>query len=76
MDDSPADWMSGHDVQPEAAIRYILDELAKKPESLPDPLPRCEHIRRYRGATEETRTRCGKCRTNDLVERRSALAWA
>ena len=39
VDDSPADWMSGHDVQLEAAIKYILGELARKPESLPAPPP-------------------------------------
>jgi tricorn protease len=39
VDDSPADWMSGHDVQLEAAIKYILGELAKKPELLPPPPP-------------------------------------
>ena len=39
VDDSPADWMSGHDVQLEAAIKYILAELSKKPEPLPPPPP-------------------------------------
>jgi tricorn protease len=38
VDDSPADWMSGHDVQLEAAIRYILDQLKKAPVPLP-PVP-------------------------------------
>jgi hypothetical protein len=36
VDDSPADGMPGHELQLEAAIKYILDELGKKPESLPD----------------------------------------
>ena len=39
VDDSPADWMRGHDVQLEAAISYILGELAKKPALLPPPPP-------------------------------------
>jgi len=39
VDDSPADWMSGHDVQLEAGIKYILGELARKPEPLPAPPP-------------------------------------
>jgi tricorn protease len=39
VDDSPADWMRGHDVQLEAAISYILGELQKKPEPLPPPPP-------------------------------------
>ena len=29
MDDSPADWLRGHDVQLEAAVRYLLDEIAE-----------------------------------------------
>ncbi|MDE2138621.1 MAG: PDZ domain-containing protein, partial [Gammaproteobacteria bacterium] len=39
VDDSPADWMRGHDVQLEAAISYILGELGRKPEPLPAPPP-------------------------------------
>ena len=39
VDDSPADWMAGHDVQLEAAVRYILEELQKKPAQLPAPPP-------------------------------------
>jgi tricorn protease len=39
VDDSPADWMTGHDVQLEAAIRYILEELSKRPVPLPPPPP-------------------------------------
>ena len=39
VDDSPADWTSGPDVQLEAAIKYILGELATKPEPLPAPPP-------------------------------------
>jgi tricorn protease len=39
VDDSPADWMSGHDVQLEAAIAYLLGELQKKPVTLPPPPP-------------------------------------
>jgi len=39
VDDSPGDWMAGHDVQLEAAIRYILGELAKRPQPLPAPPP-------------------------------------
>jgi tricorn protease len=37
VDDSPADWMAGHDVQLGAAVTYLLNELKKKPESLPPP---------------------------------------
>jgi hypothetical protein len=54
--------MSGHDVRLEAALRYILDELEKKFVSLPDPLPVLRAYPPAPGATEETRTRCGKCR--------------
>jgi tricorn protease len=39
VDDSPADWMQGHDVQLEAAIAYLLGELQKKPVTLPPPPP-------------------------------------
>jgi tricorn protease len=37
VDDSPADWMAGHDVQLEAAIAHLLEELRKKPSTLPPP---------------------------------------
>jgi tricorn protease len=39
VDDSPADWADGHDKQLEAGIKYLLDELQKKPETLPPPPP-------------------------------------
>jgi tricorn protease len=39
VDDSPADWMAGHDVQLEAAIAYLLGELQSKPSALPPPPP-------------------------------------
>ncbi|HEY3786213.1 MAG TPA: S41 family peptidase [Steroidobacteraceae bacterium] len=39
VDDSPADWMQGHDVQLEAAIYYIVDEMKKHPATLPPPPP-------------------------------------
>jgi tricorn protease len=39
VDDSPADWMRGHDVQLEAAIAHLLGELQKKPSNLPPPPP-------------------------------------
>ena len=42
VDDSPADWLAGHDVQLEAGINYLLDELKKHPGGLappPPPLP-------------------------------------
>ncbi|HET9391815.1 MAG TPA: PDZ domain-containing protein, partial [Steroidobacteraceae bacterium] len=39
VDDSPADWMQGHDVQLQAAINYILGEIKKHPATLPPPPP-------------------------------------
>jgi tricorn protease len=39
VDDSPADWMQGHDVQLESAVTYILDQLKKHPAALPLPPP-------------------------------------
>ena len=39
VDDSPADWLNGHDVQLEAAIAYVLGELQKHPVTLPPPPP-------------------------------------
>jgi tricorn protease len=39
VDDSPADWMQGHDVQLQAAVDYILAETRKHPASLPPPPP-------------------------------------
>ena len=39
LDDSPADWMRGHDVQLEAAIAHLLGELQKNPSKLPPPPP-------------------------------------
>ena len=38
VEDSPADWLAGHDVQLEAGIHYLLDELQKHPGGLP-PAP-------------------------------------
>jgi tricorn protease len=37
--DSPADWEAGHDVQLDAAVKYLLGELQKKPGGLPQPPP-------------------------------------
>ena len=39
VDDSPADWLAGHDVQLEAGINYLLGELNKHPNGLPPPPP-------------------------------------
>jgi tricorn protease len=42
VDDSPADWLAGHDVQLEAGVKYLLGELEKHPGGLaplPPPLP-------------------------------------
>jgi tricorn protease len=42
VDDSPADWIAGHDVQLEAGVNHLLDELKKRPGGLPPappPLP-------------------------------------
>jgi tricorn protease len=37
VDDSPADWLAGHDVQLEAGVRYLMEELKKRPGGLPPP---------------------------------------
>jgi tricorn protease len=37
VDDSPADWEAGHDVQLEAGVNYLLGELKKHPGGLPPP---------------------------------------
>ncbi len=39
VDDSPADWLTGHDVQLEAGVNYLLGELKKHPSGLPPPPP-------------------------------------
>ena len=42
VEDSPGDWLAGHDVQLEAGINYLLEELKKHPAGLappPAPLP-------------------------------------
>ncbi len=39
VDDSPADWMQGHDVQLESAVNYLLGEMKKHPAALPAPPP-------------------------------------
>ena len=39
VDDSPADWQDGHDVQLEAGVTYLLDQLKKAPAGLPPPPP-------------------------------------
>ena len=39
VDDSPADWLAGHDVQLEAGVRYLMEELKKRPGGLPPPPP-------------------------------------
>jgi tricorn protease len=38
VDDTPADWLAGHDVQLEAGIHYLVEELQKHPGGLP-PVP-------------------------------------
>jgi tricorn protease len=37
LDDSPADWLAGADVQLEGAISHLLEELKKHPAALPAP---------------------------------------
>jgi tricorn protease len=39
VDDSPADWAAGHDVQLEAGVSYLMEELQKHPGGLPPPPP-------------------------------------
>ncbi len=39
VDDSPADWAAGHDVQLEAGVSYLMEELKKHPGGLPVPPP-------------------------------------
>jgi tricorn protease len=39
VDDSPADWLAGHDPQLEAGVSYLLGELQKHPGGLPSPPP-------------------------------------
>jgi tricorn protease len=39
VDDSPADWLAGHDLQLEAGVSHLLDELQKHPGGLPPPPP-------------------------------------
>ncbi|HWM67193.1 MAG TPA: S41 family peptidase [Steroidobacteraceae bacterium] len=39
VDDTPGDWLQGHDVQLQSAIDYILGEMKKHPASLPVPPP-------------------------------------
>jgi tricorn protease len=39
VEDSPSDWESGHDVQLEAGINYLLEALKKAPPVLPPPPP-------------------------------------
>ena len=39
VDDSPADWTQGRDVQLQAAVDYILAEMKKHPANLPAPPP-------------------------------------
>jgi tricorn protease len=38
VDDSPADWLAGHDVQLDSGVSYLLEELKKHPGGLP-PVP-------------------------------------
>ena len=37
VDDSPADWLAGHDVQLEAGVKYLLEQLQQHPEGVPPP---------------------------------------
>jgi tricorn protease len=39
VDDSPADWAAGHDVQLEAGVSYLVEELKKHPGVLPPAPP-------------------------------------
>jgi tricorn protease len=39
VDDSPADWLAGPDVQLEAGVSYLMEELKKHPGGLPPPPP-------------------------------------
>ena len=39
IEDSPADWLAGRDVQLESAVRYLMNELQKNPGGLPPPPP-------------------------------------
>ncbi len=39
VEDSPGDWLAGHDVQLEAGVKYLLGELQKHPGGLPPPPP-------------------------------------
>jgi tricorn protease len=39
VEDSPGDWLAGRDVQLEAGITYLLQELDKRPPSLAPPPP-------------------------------------
>jgi tricorn protease len=39
VEDSPGDWLAGHDVQLEAGINYLLDELKKHPAGSAPPPP-------------------------------------
>jgi tricorn protease len=39
VDDSPSDWETGHDVQLEAGVNYLLEALKKAPPGLPPPPP-------------------------------------
>ena len=39
VEDTPDDWRSDHDTQLEAAVNYLLGELARHPQSLPAPPP-------------------------------------
>ena len=39
VDDSPADWVAGHDPQLEAGVKYLLEQLQQQPGGLPPPPP-------------------------------------
>jgi tricorn protease len=39
VEDSPDTWLAGHDVQLEAAVNYLLQELKQRPGGLPPPPP-------------------------------------
>ena len=42
VDDSPADWLAGHDLQLEAGVKYLLEQLQRSPGGLAaPPVPRC-----------------------------------
>jgi hypothetical protein len=50
VDDSPADWMQGRDIQLQAAVDYLLGEMKKHPAALPPPPPALPAYPSYTGS--------------------------